>query len=128
MEAKRNVLIVTDGTEATRKLGEKIARELRGSRVVIKKTPELSATDILPADVYFFGCESPHPPSFTYLEQVLLHINLVGRPCGLFSPQSPAAVQYLGALVRDSELDLRAEPFLGVKSEDLAAWIQKTIK
>jgi hypothetical protein len=108
-------------------MGKKIAKELKGSRVVIKKTPELSGTDLLPADIYFFGCESPHPPSFAYLEQVLLHINLVGRPCGLFSPRSQAAVQYLAALVRDSELALKAEPFLEVQPEDLAAWVQKTV-
>jgi hypothetical protein len=128
VEVKRNVLIVTDGTESTRKIGEKIAKVLKGNRVMIKKTPDLCGTDILPADVYFFGCESPHPPSFAYLEQVLLHINLAGRPCGLFSPQSLAALQYLATLVHDSELALKADPFLGAKSEDLAAWIQKTIK
>jgi hypothetical protein len=128
VEAKRNVLIVTDGTEAAQKIGEKIARELKGSRVVMKKPPDLAGNDLLPADVYFFGCESPHPPSFAYLEQVLLHINLVGRPCGLFSSRSREAVQYLAALVRDSELVLKDEPFLEVPSQDLAAWIQKTIK
>jgi hypothetical protein len=128
VEVKRNVLIVTDGAEAARKIGEKIAKELTGSRVVIKKSPDLSGADLLPADVYFFGCESPHPPAFAYLEQVLLHINLVGRPCGLFSPGSPEAVCYLAELIRDSELVLKAEPFLGIKPENLAAWIQKTIK
>jgi hypothetical protein len=128
VEAKRHVLIVTDGGESTQRLGEKIAGELREDQVVIKKTQELSGTDILPADAYFFGCESPHPQSFAYLEQVLLHINLAGRPCGIFSPRSPEALRYLAGLVHDSELVLNSEPFLGKKSKDLGAWIQKTIK
>jgi hypothetical protein len=128
VEAKRCILIVTDGTESTQKIGEEIAQKLKGNQVVIKKSPDLCGTDILPADVYFFGCENPHPRSFACLEQVLLHINLVGRPCGLFSPCSQEAVRYLAALVHDSELVLKADPFLGVKSKDIGVWIQKTIQ
>jgi hypothetical protein len=128
VEGKRRILIVTDGTESTQQIGEEIAKKLRGNEVVVKKTPDLCGTDILPADVYFFGCESPHPRSFAYLEQVLFHINLVGRPCGLFSSHPQEAVQYLAALVRDSELDLMAEPFLGAKSKDIGTWIQEIIK
>jgi hypothetical protein len=96
--------------------------------VVVKKSPDLCGTDILPADVYFFGCENPHPRSFAYLEQILLHINLAGRPCGLFSPRSQEALRYLAALVHDSELNLKAEPFLGAKSQDIGTWIQKTLQ
>jgi hypothetical protein len=128
VEAKRRILIVTDGTESTQKIGEEIAKKLKGNQVVFKKSPDLCGTDILPADVYFFGCESPHPQSFDYLERVLFHINLAGRPCGLFSPHSQEAIRYLATLVHDSELDLKAEPYLGIKSEDIGAWIQKTIK
>jgi hypothetical protein len=119
---------VTDGTESTQKIGEEIARKMEGNQVVVKTPSDLCGTDILPADVYFFGCENPHPRSFAYFEQVLLHINLVGRPCGLFSPHSQEAVRYLAALVHDSELVLKVEPFLGVKSKDIGAWIQKTIQ
>jgi hypothetical protein len=128
VEAKRHILIVTDGAESTQKLGEAIARELEGNQVVIKNPPDLSGTDILPAEAYFWGCESPRPRSFAYLEQLLLHINLAGRPCGIFSPGSRAAIQYLAGLVRDSELILNSEPFLGIKAEGIGAWIQKTIK
>jgi hypothetical protein len=128
VEAKRHILIVTDGAESTREMGERIAGELAGNQVVLQEAPELSGTDILPADAYFFGCESPHPLSFAYFEQVLLHINLAGRPCGLFSPHSRAAIRYLEDLVRDSELILNAGPFLGAKSGDIGAWIQKIIQ
>jgi hypothetical protein len=118
---------VTDDAEATQKMGEEIANHVKGNRVVVKKTPDICGADILPAEVYFFGCENPHPRSFACFERVLLHINLVGRPCGLFSPGSREAVRYLAGMVRDSELALKTEPFLGAESNDMGAWIQKTM-
>jgi hypothetical protein len=127
VEAKRHILIVTDEAESTQEMGARIAGELAGNEVVLKNASEFSGDDILPADTFFFGCESPHPRSFAYFEQVLLHINLAGRSCGLFSPHSLAAIRYLVRLVRDSGLILHVEPFLKAKSGDIGAWIQKTI-
>jgi hypothetical protein len=123
-EAKRKVLILTDGAESVRRVGEGIAGELPGEQVALVEAGNLSGTDILPADVFFLGCEAPHPPSFAYLEQILRHINLAGRVCGLFSPGSEEALQYLAGLIEDAELTLKGEPFLGASSEDLARWVR----
>lgn len=87
-----------------------IAKALEGAHIVSTTASDFTGTDILPAEVYFFGCEEPHPDSFVYLEMVLKHINLVGRPCGIFSPASKSATVYLADMVHDSEAALYPQP------------------
>jgi hypothetical protein len=124
VETKKNVLIVTDGAASTMKAAEQIAAELSGSQVVIRTASEFAGTDILPAEVFFLGCEAPNPPLFAYLEELLRHINLAGRRCGIFSPQSEKAANYLAGLVKDCEASV-GEPF--VSPED-GAGLKKWIK
>jgi hypothetical protein len=114
VETKKNVLIVTDGAVSTMKAAEQIAAELADSQVVVRAAADFAGTDILPAEVFFLGCEAPNPPSFAYLEELLRHINLAGRPCGVFSPKSEKAVEYLAGLVKDCEAVL-GEAFLSSK-------------
>jgi hypothetical protein len=109
VKRKKNIVIITDGMEATIKLAEKIAAELKDDQVKIRTAVDFSATDILPADICFFGCEKPNPPSFAHLETVLRHINLAGRRGGVFSPESPGAVKYLAGVVENSELLLGSQ-------------------
>jgi hypothetical protein len=126
-EATKKVLILTDGAESVRSMGKRIAGALPKEQTALVDAGDLSGTDILPAEVFFLGCEAPHPPSFAYLEQVLGHINLAGRVCGLFSPGSEEALRYLAGLIVDAELTLKAEPFLGEKAEDMVRWVQVII-
>jgi hypothetical protein len=111
VETKKHVLIVTDGADSTVRIAEQIAAELKKHDVVIRKASDFAGTDILPADVFFLGCEQPDPPSFAYLAELLRHINLAGRFCGVFSPNSAKSVTYLTRLVRDCEASL-GEPFV----------------
>jgi hypothetical protein len=104
-------------------MAEKIEEALAGCRVVNIRARNFSGAEILPAEIYFFGCEKPHPPSFGYLETVLKHINLAGRVCGLFSSGSGEALDYLAAMVRDSELALCAEPLLSSGAERIKHWV-----
>jgi hypothetical protein len=106
VKTKKNVLVVTDGAASTIKVAEQIAAELTGSQVVIRSASEFAGTDILPAEVFFLGCEAPNPPSFACLEELLRHINLAGRRCGIFSPKSEKAAKYLAGLVKDCEATL----------------------
>jgi hypothetical protein len=124
VETKKNVLIVTDGAASTMKAAEQIAAELPVSHVVIRAASEFAGTDILPAEVFFLGCEAPNPPSFAYLEEMLRHINLVGRRCGIFSPKSEKAAAYLVGIVKDCEASV-GEPF--VFPED-GAGLKKWVK
>jgi adenine phosphoribosyltransferase len=127
VESRKNVLIVTDGIEATQQMAAGIAKTLKGAKVVSIEVPDFGGQDILPVEVYFFGCEKPKPSSFAYLSEVLRHINLVGRPCGVFSPQSEAAIAYLSDMVHDSEVALYAKPLFEKDMEDVKSWTDQVI-
>jgi hypothetical protein len=128
VETKKNILIVTDGVESTQKIGRQIAGLFHDNHVVLLNASEFSGTDLLPADVCFFGCEEPAPPSFAYLEKLLRHINLVGRPCGIFSPKSKKAVQYLSDMVHDAELVLHGDPLVAADTAvDIKTWVERVI-
>jgi hypothetical protein len=127
VKMKKYVLVITDGAEATDKIAESIAGVLKDAHVVILRASDFSGADILPAEIYFFGCEKPRPPSFSCLSILLKHINLAGRSCGLFSPKSPGAVKYLAGMVRDSELALCANPFLAGDSRTLQGWVAEVM-
>jgi hypothetical protein len=129
VKVKKRILIVTDGAEATLALAKCIAREAAGSHVAVKAAADFAATDMLPAEVCFFGCEKPNPPSFSHFEEVLRHINLAGRPCGLFSPNSAEAAAYLSSLVLDSELVVSTPPLVSSPAAtDIRGWVKNIIK
>jgi hypothetical protein len=126
VETKKNVLIVTDGAASTMKAAEQIAAALTGSQVVIRAASEFAGTDILPAEVFFLGCETPKPPSFAYLEELLRHINLAGRSCGVFSPNSEKAAKYLAGLVKDCEA-APGEAFVSPDGTGLKKWVKSIL-
>jgi hypothetical protein len=123
------VLIVTDGTGSVQVLAERIAVAAGDCKVLVKTAADFAATDILPADICFFGCEEPGPPSFSRLEEVLRHINLAGRSCGLFSPASGEAAAYLSALILDSEISAPQPPFVSSSASagDIGGWARNII-
>jgi hypothetical protein len=124
VKAKKTVLIVIDGTGQVAKMADDIAAVLKGYTVTIKAASEFAGTDLLPADMFFIGCEAPKPASFDYLSDLLKHINLAGRSCGVFSPESEKAASYLAGLLADSEAALYPQP-LFADSPDIAAWVEK---
>ena len=119
---EKTVLIVTDEAESTKKMAEAIAAELKKCNIVSAK--DFKGTDLLPANLLFFGAESTEPPSFSDLYKMLQHINLAGRLCGIFSGSKKAA-KYLCDMVRDSEMTIYPDPFLG--EGDIKTWVQKVI-
>jgi flavodoxin len=119
---KKTVLIVTDGAESTKKMAETIEAALGDYEVTSVRADDFEGTQLLPADICFFGAETPNPSSFSYLYKMLNHINLSGRPCGIFS-NSEKALEYLSGMVRDSELALHPSPFPG--KGDIKAWTEK---
>jgi len=122
---KKNVLIVTDGTPGTEKMASDIAGALKGSKVLTKTAAEFAGNDILPADAFFLGCENTAPDSFAYLTDLLKHINLAGRPCGVFSPGTKKTAGYLAGLVKDCEAALNPEFFIGPAG--IKNWAQNVI-
>ncbi|MDR1506745.1 MAG: hypothetical protein LBI67_06540 [Treponema sp.] len=105
MEGRKNALIVIDGAAPIRNMAAAIAAVLKSFTVTVLTAGEFSGTQLLAADICFFGSETPNPPSFAYLGTVLGHINLAGRPCGVFSTSVDGA-EYLRNLVHDSEITL----------------------
>jgi hypothetical protein len=122
VEVRKNVLILTDDAGSTRDLAGRLAAEMRGFTVRVLTASNFTGRDILPADYCFFGCVQPHPPEFAYLEELLAHINLAGRPCGVFSPDSAEALRYLTDLAGPSELALNPEPLLGSSPDKFQQW------
>ena len=126
MKTKKTVLIITDGSGETAKMAAGIAGVLNGNKVLVKAASDFEGTDLLPAGAFFLGCEKPGPPSFAYLEDLLKHINLAGRPCGVFSPGSEKAVKYLAGLLKDSEAALNPEP-LTASGKNMKKWAENVI-
>jgi hypothetical protein len=123
VEAKKTVVIITDGAPSVRDVADQIGAALEGScRVISLTAPDFQGNDILPADVIFLGCVNPNPPSFAYLEEFFRHINLAGLSCGIFSA-SDKTVRYLGELVKDSDM-IPAKPFTGTGGAELQTWIK----
>ena len=122
MREKKTILIVTDGTEKVKKMADDIASVLKGNSVLIKDASSFAGTDLLPAEILFFGCEKPSPPSFGYFEDLLQHINLAGRSLGIFTPGSKKAAQYLGRMVKASEAALFPEPLSSDSSKEIKKW------
>jgi hypothetical protein len=133
VESKRKLLIITDNTPAIKTVTEKIAGIFGDSfenyTFSSISAEQFSATDLLPADAFILGCEMPKPPLFVYIEDLFEHINLAGRPCGIFSTNT-RSIKYLSNLVRASEAALK-RPFL-VKNNvpdnnKLQNWVQSII-
>ena len=127
MKTKKTVLIVTDDSGETAKMASGIVTALKGSTVTVKTGSEFKGNDILPAEAFFLGCEKPKPDSFAYLADLLKHINLAGRPCGVFSPGSEKAAKYLAALVRDSEAALNPEPLFTASGAAVKEWVKNVV-
>jgi len=127
VKAKKTVLIVTDGSAGVAELAGEIAAALEGNKVSTKAASEFKGNDILPADAFFLGCEKPRPTAFAYLDDLLKHINLAGRPCGVFSSGSESAAKYLAALVKDCEAALNPEPLLAGGGSGVKNWAQSVV-
>ena len=118
-------LIITDGTKFIQSIANLIKESLVGFKTQICTAEEFQGTDLLPADVFFIGCEDSSPASFAYLEELLTHINLASRKCGVFSIK-PKTNKYLLSLLKDCEAETW-EPLLAengeVKKTEIKTWL-----
>jgi hypothetical protein len=131
VKAKKNILIITDNSAITRGVAENIAA-IFGTAPFAEWSAEVisaedfSPTRLLPAHAFLLGCGQPEPPDFARVGELFKHINLAGRPCGIFSPQT-GAVKYLSGLVRDSEAAL-GDPLVvkngAADKRELKKWVK----
>jgi hypothetical protein len=125
VNAEKKVLIVTDADEKLDLTAQLIKNCLQNCAVKICPAQKFAGTDLLPAQIFFLGCCSPKPESFSYLEEMLSHINLVSRKCGIFSADKKS-LEYLAGILKDCETDL-GEPLLISDGNDKPA-IEKWLK
>jgi len=134
VKTKKKMLIILDNGADTRKVTEHIAAALSTApfenwSAVVSSVKDFSPTLLLSANAFLLGCEKPNLPEFTDIKELLKHINLAGRPCGVFSTQANA-VKYLSGLVRDSEAAL-GSPFIvengAIDGRKLKKWVGSII-
>jgi len=130
LKTKKKILIIADNGAVTGSVAKDVAAVFGSvpfadwsAKVISAK--DFSPTMLLSANAFLLGCEKPEPPEFTDIKVLFKHINLAGRPCGVFSPQANA-VKYLAGLVRDSEAVL-GDPLVVDKgapdSRKLKKWV-----
>lgn len=127
---KNKALIITDGTAKIENIAHSISSVLNDYSVKICAAQKFEGTDLLPADVFFIGCEKSSPSSFSYIEVMLSHINLASRKCGIFSVNEDT-IKYLRGIVEDCDAALGS--VLYVKNEEidksaLKNWVETIIK
>lgn len=123
------ILIITDGSESIQSIAHIIKDSMPDYKIKICPADDFKGTDILPAQIFFIGCEKANPSSFAYLEKMLLHINFASRKCGIFSVNEKAA-NYLRKIFKDCEASI-SEPFItdgSVKKSGLNKWIKGIVK
>ena len=116
-----------------RNLGVSIAAGIKkiaaGYTVSVIEADGLSATDLLPAHIFFLGCERRKAFSFYYIENLFAHINLAGRQCGIFSTHS-TALKYLASFLRSSGVKTGRPLLAGndaIGGKELEKWIKSII-
>jgi len=134
VKTKRKVLVVTDNGPVTMGVAKSIAKVFGSAPFANWSATVISAGDfcptrLLPAHAFFLGCEKPESPDFALVKELFKHINLAGRPCGVFSTKANA-VKYLSGLVRDSEAALGSPLVLekgAADSKKLKKWVGSVI-
>ena len=120
-------IIITDGTESIKSIALLIKERLKGYKTKICSAKDFAGTDILPADIFFIGCESPSPSSFSYLEELLAHINFASRKCGIFSVKAKT-IKYLQGILKDCEAKVHDPLFINnddTKEKDVKQWVKE---
>ncbi|MDR3020122.1 MAG: hypothetical protein LBU66_04385 [Treponema sp.] len=123
-------IIITDGTESIQSIAKSISDSLSGFNAAIIPCDKFMGNDLLPADVFFIGCENPNPDSFSYLEKLLLHINLASRKCGIFSTKEKT-IKYLKSILNSCEAEVRDPLIINnekINSKDINRWLKGLLK
>jgi len=134
VKSKRKILIIADNCAVIRDIAKNIAAvfgsaPFAGWSAAVVSAKDFSPTRLLPAHAFLLGCEKPKPPDFEPVKEMFKHINLAGRPCGVFSTQANA-VKYLTGLVRDTDAALGSPLIVNKDAADsrkLKKWVGSII-
>jgi len=130
--AKRNVLIVYEAScEPLKKVAQKIQNSAsKAAQVTLRAAPEVRIPDVLAADTFFFGAETPSSPEYAEVDRILECANLSGRCCGLYTHSSLKALDYLSGMILDSGLKACPDRIqLSANPDDvtLSAWVDSIL-
>ena len=106
MGIKKKAIIITDGSKPVRMTALFIKETLTDYKVKICSPKKFAGTDLLPVDAFFIGSKKQRVKNFAYLEELLAHINLASRKCGIFG-LNDKAIKYLKTLTNDCEADIK---------------------
>ena len=101
----KKALILTDGSESIQSIALLISDALSDCKVNICPIEAFVGTELLGSDIFFLGCENANPLSFAFLEEMLSHINLAPRKCGVFS-RKEKSLNYLCGILKDCDVTL----------------------
>lgn len=126
--AQRKVLVIYESSSSSLKdMAKRIGSICEGrAQVKIRPAKDVAIPELLAADAYFFGADTPASPEFAEIDRVLRGMNLAGRRCAFFSEASPKALDYLSLMTKDSELKASPERLLNSHSPDeptISAWV-----
>jgi len=125
----KSAIIITDGTEQIQKIAVMISEAIVGYKVKIYPAEKFEGNALLPCDIFIIGCENPNPPSFAYLEELLSHINLASRKCGVYSIKEKT-LKYLSGIVKDCEAKMPGPLFAAngeIKKTDIKKWLKEIV-
>jgi len=127
--SKKKALIITDGTKTIRAAALYIKESLADYKVKICPAKKFTGTDLLAADIFFIGSKRAKPKSFAGLDEVLSHINLASRKCGIFSINEKA-LNYLRGILEACEANFK-EPLLfqeeEIKKSAVNKWVNRLL-
>jgi hypothetical protein len=125
--SKKKVLIIVDETETIQPIAQTIKDTLADYEVKLCSAEKFEGTALLSAEVFFLGCENPNPSSFSYIEEMLAHINLALKKCGIFSTDKEA-LKYLAGIVKDSEAKMNECLCSPTGETEIKDWLKKFIE
>ena len=121
MSSENFVLIVTDENDSINQIAQILKSTLEACNydVQICCANDFEGTDLLRSSAFFMGCNTPNPDSFSYIQEILDHINLASRRCGIFSVNEEA-LKYLRDILNDSEAVCKELLFVNEKTDEPA--------
>jgi len=125
--SKRALIVFEDGKPENERTARAIAERLvdAGLEARVASAAEAVVPDILAAEIYFFGAESPAAPSYGDLALAFKGLNLAGRRAAYFGG-SGAAVAWLKTMCEDTEVTAALADLVGRRPEPAAvsAWLK----
>jgi hypothetical protein len=98
--------------------------EEQGRAAAVKPASSVEISEILSADLFLLGADSPGTSSYAELARIFKGVNLAGRKVAFFG-SSGAAVAWLRGLCVDTEVSVAHSDFIGrPEPAALSAWLK----